>query len=806
MTKFGSRDDPAVCEPSQMSARILVLEDDPQLRNILTAVLKHQGYEVKGCERGMDAVDLALQESFDLIIADIRMEGIDGLEAVRLTKEQQPGIGSLIVSGYATQEETSRAEQLQVGGYLKKPFKTAELLERVRSLLAEKATAAHRQSQGDIDRDCVLWSLRRVLQLADQAGDAGPPGWLLGVTELAKSLGATLGIVPEVAEELSLGAGLVALNRATNEKLPNSLRQSNLLTTFRVIFGMKPDQDDSRLESLLVELAVAAQEQWRAKGKRPTAAQLAELYPQRFPPPLLDAYSQQSKSGKKTQPNETLAPSKAGVSAYSLGLALERGGDLEGAQRVYQQLAAQRPVTATTVRSMLSAGRLALFAGKAEDALTLVDSAHQESAKFGPTIHSLTLLERGLMLAETQKKNEAIESLNKAISYLETLGLWSDWCRGLLRLNELGQSPSSESITKLQEVAQKPGSPLLGKGLATSLPSLLMLYQSGALDSPTLFGKILNLAPKQVELVLPGLQEDHRRTLVQAFLDSEQACPEDLRRVFEADEASDIRELGSQLPAVARDLQAPQLLRFYSLGVFQLFRGETRVCESEFKTQKNRYLLAYLASDGGKPRQVDSVIEMFWPDKGQKGRFSLNWAVSVLRGLFQDPHSKVVIRESDRLYLDPKVGRWHDLDELEEAIKAARRAEKDSDLNLAWRSYRKVAELYQGRYLEGCYLDWALARQENVEEIIGEALLRLASIAEKSGQIDEASSAMSQLLEYRPHSQRAHLLKIQLLTKSGQPEAAVAHYRKCEEVLRLEYEMEPSTDIIRAYHEARLAL
>ena len=93
--------------------RILVLEDDDNLRDVLAEVLTDEGFEVKAVGRGEAAVECAAQQSFDLIIADIRMEGIGGLEALEQTQKLQPNIGSLIVSGYATEHETARAERLQ---------------------------------------------------------------------------------------------------------------------------------------------------------------------------------------------------------------------------------------------------------------------------------------------------------------------------------------------------------------------------------------------------------------------------------------------------------------------------------------------------------------------------------------------------------------------------------------------------------------------------------------------------------------------------------------------------------------------
>ena len=793
-----------------MSAKILILEDDPQLRTILGQVLGHQGYDVKTAENGSDAVKLAMDEDFDLIIADIRMDGMDGLEAVRLTKEKQPEIGSLIVSGYASEEETSRAEQIQVGGYLKKPFKTNELLKRVRKLLSEKTSAAHRQDKGDSDRQSMVWALEQALRYADISGEAGPESWLSSVMKTTRQLGAEMGMVEQVSHELSLGAGLMALSRASGEKLPEEVSLSSHLSTFKVLFRDGKGDDSLPLESALVDLAVTASEIQRDKNQMPTAEHLEEKFSGRYTAPLLAAYgrviTQAAEEPSKPVVQETVAPSRAGVSAYSLAQALERGGDYEGAERAYLHLAEEGKESPTTVRAMLGAGRLAQLRGRPKDAVSIVEKAHKLAPRFGPTLNALSGLEWGLLLSSTKKKKEAAEILTSAVTYLESLGLWNNWSRGQLALAELGTDLPSATIKRLMKFAVIPGSFLAGEHLGQTLPTLLKLYEKGAIEDPSAFSMILQSSPKRLESLLPGLSDNNRVSLIKALTKADRPCPEEFIRVLQADPSSDVRKLAEGLTTSSSDPVASEALRIFSLGVFQVFRGEERVSDAEFKTQKNRYLLAYLAADRGRPKPAEALIEQFWPDKGERGRYSLNWSVSILRSLFRSAKSNVIIREGDKLFLDPKAPRWHDLDELEDALRLARKADSENDTTKAWQYYRRTAELYRGGYLEGCYFDWALSRQTKVSNVLAESFMRLAQICDDAKQYAEALSAVTQLLELRPHSQKAHLLKMQLHTKNGAPEAAVAHYRRCEELLRVEYELEPSTDIIRAYHEARLSL
>ncbi|MEW6282884.1 MAG: response regulator, partial [Candidatus Eremiobacterota bacterium] len=81
--------------------RILILEDDEALRTLLSAILEEQGYAVVAVDRALDAIQQARQAPFDLVVADIRMEGMSGLDALQVMKEHQPEVGSIVVTGYS---------------------------------------------------------------------------------------------------------------------------------------------------------------------------------------------------------------------------------------------------------------------------------------------------------------------------------------------------------------------------------------------------------------------------------------------------------------------------------------------------------------------------------------------------------------------------------------------------------------------------------------------------------------------------------------------------------------------------------
>ena len=122
-------------ETPQTPARILVVDDEPDIRNILHILLSSRGYAVDEAENGLRAVAcVRAQPDYDLIIMDIMMPGLNGIEASRAIRER---CSAPILFLTAKTQERDKLEAYQAGGddYLAKPFSHAELMMKVESLL-----------------------------------------------------------------------------------------------------------------------------------------------------------------------------------------------------------------------------------------------------------------------------------------------------------------------------------------------------------------------------------------------------------------------------------------------------------------------------------------------------------------------------------------------------------------------------------------------------------------------------------------------------------------------------------------------
>jgi two-component system, cell cycle response regulator CpdR len=118
-------------------ARILLAEDDDQMRLFLSRGLQRAGHIVDAVGDGTAACSLAEKHDFDLLLADVVMPGLDGIELARKVANQQPGIRIMFITGFAAvvmREEGLTPNRPRV---LAKPFHLRHLIEEIEALLLE---------------------------------------------------------------------------------------------------------------------------------------------------------------------------------------------------------------------------------------------------------------------------------------------------------------------------------------------------------------------------------------------------------------------------------------------------------------------------------------------------------------------------------------------------------------------------------------------------------------------------------------------------------------------------------------------
>jgi DNA-binding NtrC family response regulator len=122
--------------------RILVVDDEPVVLDILSDVLSREGFDVRLAPRADAALEQLEQAGFDLVLSDIRMPGMDGFELLRRISRSHPGTDVILMTGYASVDGAIDAMQLGAADYLIKPLKPKEVVARIRSCLRRRELEA----------------------------------------------------------------------------------------------------------------------------------------------------------------------------------------------------------------------------------------------------------------------------------------------------------------------------------------------------------------------------------------------------------------------------------------------------------------------------------------------------------------------------------------------------------------------------------------------------------------------------------------------------------------------------------------
>lgn len=127
--------------PPPPKARVLVVDDNPDLRGYVSGILREHGYQVLVARNGREGFQVAQEYQPQLIVTDLMMPEVSGLELIQLVRQQPKLQGIPIILLTAKADEVSRLEGTEIGAdaYLSKPFNDRELLAEVRNLLALKA-------------------------------------------------------------------------------------------------------------------------------------------------------------------------------------------------------------------------------------------------------------------------------------------------------------------------------------------------------------------------------------------------------------------------------------------------------------------------------------------------------------------------------------------------------------------------------------------------------------------------------------------------------------------------------------------
>ncbi len=155
-----------------MPEKLLIVDDEQGMRDLLSIMLRKQGYEVDVAESGEEAISRVTREEYDLLVTDISMPGLDGLTVLRRVREIAPELPTILITAYASTESAIEALKLGAYDYIVKPFDVEEFkivishtLERKR--LEKENRFLREELQGQYSFEGLLGKSQKMKEIFD---------------------------------------------------------------------------------------------------------------------------------------------------------------------------------------------------------------------------------------------------------------------------------------------------------------------------------------------------------------------------------------------------------------------------------------------------------------------------------------------------------------------------------------------------------------------------------------------------------------------------------------------------------------
>ncbi len=145
-----------------MKSNILVVDDEPVARQSLTDILKLEGYTVASAPNGQAAVEHVRTHNVDLLIVDLKMPGMDGLEVVQVVNQVSPETEVILLTAYGSTETAIQALRLRIHDYLLKPASPVQIIATVKKGLSRRSAKSRLNniSAADSDSGQEIFSLK----------------------------------------------------------------------------------------------------------------------------------------------------------------------------------------------------------------------------------------------------------------------------------------------------------------------------------------------------------------------------------------------------------------------------------------------------------------------------------------------------------------------------------------------------------------------------------------------------------------------------------------------------------------------
>jgi FixJ family two-component response regulator len=184
----------------QKNGKVLVLDDEQIVLDSITRILEAEKYEVKTCHSGNQALEALKAGEFDILITDLKMPGMDGIQAMEALAEVDPDLSMIMVTAYSTVDSAVKAMKLGAVDYIRKPFTPDQLVSLVDKVMDDRKSRFERRYREDTFDEVKkaissTLNLKQVLDLIVQ-----------GVVKVMKVKGSSLSLLDKKRDKLRIFA------------------------------------------------------------------------------------------------------------------------------------------------------------------------------------------------------------------------------------------------------------------------------------------------------------------------------------------------------------------------------------------------------------------------------------------------------------------------------------------------------------------------------------------------------------------------------------------------------------------------
>jgi len=839
-----------------MAERILVVDDDEFMRSSLQLELEAAGFTVATARDGMEAIERSKEHHFDLVVCDVRMPGIDGLDTLKTIREFQPTARNMIITGYASPDAPVTALKMKVDDYLMKPFSSEEFLSSVRSALQEYRKSSMHERSPLRFKDSLLTIISAILF---ESSFAFLVGHSERVARMVLKFGKKLHFSSGQLQSLYLAAQLHDIGHI---ELPPSILEKrefdkddlavvrshpviarDMLSPFRelrdiatVIFhhhekwdgsgypkGLRGDQIP--LESQIIGIAemydsLVSERPHRKRKSREEALEIMEResgtgFDRALVEILRGISAEDDGDDMPLLPSAPEYPEGA-LSLINLADLYRSMGNYEVALKAYSMagnLLCREEMPELVLKIDLGRMLIHFAQGQVREALETGLSAREFARE-----RSLSFLEARLSLeiAVMKLRSEDPEGLEEMLLQArETFAVWesayhkceADFLlsvyysgkkdRMALFASFFGNFLSSMQAGRFHEIVRT-------RAELVMAPVRFALENDVEIDAVKLLFRDHDGAPVEI---LERLMEQGNTSLRLKSLDIIAGMDDSRARTIlsKAHLDSDrlIREKSSLLLSTSRLSPVAPLPQIFFFGKFRVIIGDRLIEDEVWPTRKMRSLFAYLASRRGEIRSEETLMELFWPQGDEKARHSLHNCISqirkVLAPLLGEDARRMILRKRDGYAFNKDAYCWIDLEEFDGHILKGRSLADMSRWEEALVELQKAERLYTGEFLENSYEDWSADLRFKSSARMTEVLNTLGRYFLDRNKYEVSADYWKKILAHDNCMEDAYLGLMICHAAQGNTNEAIKVYHECIRNLKKELDLAPPAAVVEAY-------